>query len=54
MLIDGDTKEATLGRHVIIPPLWQPFYEETHIPAALHVETHFSARASGELSTVAT
>ncbi len=29
-------RKRRLGRDVIIPPLWQPFYEETHIPAALH------------------
>jgi enamine deaminase RidA (YjgF/YER057c/UK114 family) len=26
-----------IGREVIIPPIWRPFYEETHIPAAVRV-----------------
>lgn len=30
-------RNRPIGRDVIIPPLWRPFYEETHIPAALRV-----------------
>ena len=30
-------RNQPIGREVIIPPLWRPFYEETHIPAAIRV-----------------
>jgi enamine deaminase RidA (YjgF/YER057c/UK114 family) len=26
-----------IDREVVIPPVWRPFYEETHIPAAVRV-----------------
>jgi enamine deaminase RidA (YjgF/YER057c/UK114 family) len=30
-------RQEPVRREVIIPPVWRPFYEETHIPAAIGI-----------------